>query len=181
MRLTHQLHRSTKKSILNTLKSLLNTKNGIFLSKFFFFSSFKEDFDKALDDEFESCVDECLDDYSEDIVPKKRKKKRTYIERGREEGDIRLRNDYFSEHAIYPASIFRRQFRMNRSLFVRIVDELSTGIPYFQQKPDGSGRLGLSGLQKCTAAIHMMAYGTAADAIDEYLRMGETTALKCFA
>ncbi|XP_044957328.1 uncharacterized protein LOC123408239 [Hordeum vulgare subsp. vulgare] len=32
---------------------------------------------------------------------------------------------------------------------------------------------------KCTAAIRMMAYGTPADELDDYLKIGESTALKC--
>ncbi|XP_073153847.1 uncharacterized protein [Henckelia pumila] len=38
---------------------------------------------------------------------------------------------------------------------------------------------GLTPLQKCTAAIRQLAYGGPADQLDEYLRMGETTALEC--
>uniref|UniRef100_A0A0D3EI32 Uncharacterized protein n=1 Tax=Brassica oleracea var. oleracea TaxID=109376 RepID=A0A0D3EI32_BRAOL len=47
------------------------------------------------------------------------------------------------------------------------------------QRRDATRRLGLSALQKCTAAIRLLAYGTAADAVDEYLRLSETTALSC--
>ena len=36
--------------------------------------------------------------------------------------------------------------------------------------------MGFSGLQKCTAAIRLMAYGTTADSVDEYLHMSERTA-----
>ncbi|XP_024014517.1 uncharacterized protein LOC112088465 [Eutrema salsugineum] len=69
---------------------------------------------------------------------------------------------------------------MNKDLFLRIVHRLSYEVPYFQQRRNAIGRLGLSALQKCTAAIRMMAYGTAADAVDEYLRLGTSTALLCF-
>ena len=62
---------------------------------------------------------------------------------------------------------------------MRIVDRLSAEIPYFQQRRDATGRLGHSPLQKATTAIRMMAYGCPADAVDEYLRLGETTALLC--
>uniref|UniRef100_A0A0D2ZXL7 Myb-like domain-containing protein n=1 Tax=Brassica oleracea var. oleracea TaxID=109376 RepID=A0A0D2ZXL7_BRAOL len=33
--------------------------------------------------------------------------------------------------------------------------------------------------KKCTAAIRVLAYGTAADTVDEYLRLGESTTRKC--
>uniref|UniRef100_A0A0D3CQ84 DDE Tnp4 domain-containing protein n=1 Tax=Brassica oleracea var. oleracea TaxID=109376 RepID=A0A0D3CQ84_BRAOL len=68
---------------------------------------------------------------------------------------------------------------MNKQVFMRIIDTLSANVPFFQQRKDVVGRLGLSTLQKCTAAIRMLAYGCAADAIDEYLRLGESTTLSC--
>ncbi|XP_057790696.1 uncharacterized protein LOC131007794 [Salvia miltiorrhiza] len=42
---------------------------------------------------------------------------------------------------------------------------------YFQQHLDAAGRLGMSPIQKCTAAMRVLAYGTSADLHDEYLRM----------
>uniref|UniRef100_A0A0D3D5W6 DDE Tnp4 domain-containing protein n=1 Tax=Brassica oleracea var. oleracea TaxID=109376 RepID=A0A0D3D5W6_BRAOL len=68
---------------------------------------------------------------------------------------------------------------MNKKLFMHIVDRLSNKVYFFHQKKDGLGRLGLSALQKCTAAIRVLAYGSAADTVDEYLRLGETTTLSC--
>uniref|UniRef100_A0A0D3C2B0 Myb-like domain-containing protein n=1 Tax=Brassica oleracea var. oleracea TaxID=109376 RepID=A0A0D3C2B0_BRAOL len=107
------------------------------------------------------------------------KKKRAYIERQREQGHMQLWNDYFSEDATYPSHMFRHRFRMNKPLFMRIVDRPSAEIPYFQQRRDATGRFGHSPLQKATTSIRMMAYGFPADAVDEYLRLGETTALLC--
>ncbi|CAN7013387.1 unnamed protein product [Brassica rapa subsp. trilocularis] len=68
---------------------------------------------------------------------------------------------------------------MNKSLFLTIVHRLSTEIEYFQAKEDAVGRKSLSPLQKCTAAIRQLAYGGGADIVDEYVRLGETTASKC--
>ena len=62
---------------------------------------------------------------------------------------------------------------------MHIVDRLSNEIQYFWQKKDGLGRMSLSPLQKCTAAIRVLAYGTAVDTVDEYLRLGETTTRLC--
>uniref|UniRef100_A0A0D3AXP4 Myb-like domain-containing protein n=1 Tax=Brassica oleracea var. oleracea TaxID=109376 RepID=A0A0D3AXP4_BRAOL len=95
------------------------------------------------------------------------------------DGHNRLWNDYFSEDPTFPAHLFRRRFRMNKAVFMRIVDCLSENVPFFQQRRDAVGRLGLSPLQKCTTAIRMLAYGCAADAVDEYLRLGESTTLSC--
>ncbi|XP_056864311.1 uncharacterized protein LOC130511373 [Raphanus sativus] len=68
---------------------------------------------------------------------------------------------------------------MNKPLFLRIVHRLSTEVPYFQATEDAAGRRSLSPLQKCTAAIRRLAYGGGADTVDEYVRLGETTARKC--
>ncbi|XP_012700993.1 uncharacterized protein LOC105913482 [Setaria italica] len=73
--------------------------------------------------------------------------------------------------------MFRRRFRMNKPLFLRIVHTLSERFPYFTQRPDATGREGLSSLQKCTSAIRMLAYGTPADALDEVLKIAASTSL----
>ncbi|XP_013632485.1 PREDICTED: uncharacterized protein LOC106337935 [Brassica oleracea var. oleracea] len=136
-------------------------------------------------DELDQRLNEALDEYVEDtynnIVENRTNKvrKHAYIERNREAGHNRLCNDYFSEDPTFSAHLFRRRFRMNKAVFMRIVVRLSKNVSFFQQRRDDVGRLGLYPLQKCTAAIHMLAYGCAADAVDEYLRLGESKALSC--
>ncbi|KZV29730.1 hypothetical protein F511_05824 [Dorcoceras hygrometricum] len=68
---------------------------------------------------------------------------------------------------------------MRRDLFLRIVNALQNHSLYFQQRDDASRRKGLSPLQKCTTAIRQLAYGVPTDNLDEYLRMGESTSIKC--
>ncbi|XP_057808839.1 protein ALP1-like [Salvia miltiorrhiza] len=106
------------------------------------------------------------------------KKKRRVVVRGREGGAERLHRDYFARDPVYGPQFFRRRFRISRSLFLRIVNALEVD-PYFQQRPDACGRFDFSPIQKCTAAIRQLAYGTAADCCDEYLCIGETTGLTC--
>ncbi|XP_042472524.1 uncharacterized protein LOC122055216 [Zingiber officinale] len=48
-----------------------------------------------------------------------------------------------------------------------------------QRRDDAARRKGLSSLQKCTAAIRQLSYGVPADHLDEHLRMGESTTIKC--
>jgi len=67
---------------------------------------------------------------------------------------------------------------MNKPLFLRIVHALSDWSPYITQRPDATGRNGLSPLQKCTAAIRMLAYGTSADQLDEVLKIAASTCLE---
>ena len=104
---------------------------------------------------------------------------RRMIHRDRESGHERLVKDYFTENPVYLLETFRRRFRMGRHIFLRIVNAISNFDPYFQQKVDALGRKGLSPLQKCTAAMRMLAYGISADAVDEYVRIGESTAVEC--
>lgn len=104
---------------------------------------------------------------------------RRYIRRNREEAHKQLVADYFTEIPNYTDAMFRRRFRMRRSVFLRIVSALSEWSPFFTQWVYCTSRKGLSPLQKCTAAIRMMAYGTPADELDDYLKIGESTALKC--
>ena len=51
---------------------------------------------------------------------------------------------------------------MSRSLFLRIQSKVKTYEPYFIQKRDNAQRLGLSSLQKITAAFRTLAYGVTA-------------------
>ncbi|EEC80522.1 hypothetical protein OsI_22800 [Oryza sativa Indica Group] len=103
---------------------------------------------------------------------------RKHIKRPREEAHQQLVNDYFSENPLYPSKIFRRRFRMSRPLFLRIVEALGQWSVYFTQRVDAVNRKGLSPLQKCTAAIRQLATGSGADELDEYLKIGETTAME---
>ncbi|XP_018459674.1 protein ALP1-like [Raphanus sativus] len=150
-------------------------------------SSHNEDFDKPFDEAFDQYFDHHFDqafeslykNYGDQEEVKKTRKKRIVIERNREEGHLRLWNDYFSDSPTYQENQFRRRFRMNKSLFMRIVDRLSNDVQYFRQTEDVTGRSGLSTLQKCTAAIRVLAYGSALDAVDEYIRLAASTARLC--
>ncbi|XP_002449057.2 putative nuclease HARBI1 [Sorghum bicolor] len=107
-----------------------------------------------------------------------RKNPRRYIKRPREEAHQKLVDDYFAENPLYPSHLFRRRFRMSKPLFQRIVDALGQWSEYFTQRVDAVNRQGLSPLQKCTAAIRQLATGSAADQLDDYLKIGETTAME---
>ncbi|XP_024317148.1 uncharacterized protein LOC106866370 [Brachypodium distachyon] len=61
--------------------------------------------------------------------------------------------------------------------FLRIVKAMREHDSYFVQKRNAAGKLGLSSLQKATAVFRMLTYGVAADATDEYVRIGKSTAL----
>ncbi|GJW16373.1 hypothetical protein Tco_0020506 [Tanacetum coccineum] len=76
---------------------------------------------------------------------------------------------------MFPAARFEERFRMSRTLFTSIVEEVTIHCAYFHEKEDCTGRLGISPLMKCTSAIRQLAYDTVPDAFDEYLHMGHAT------
>lgn len=78
---------------------------------------------------------------------------------------------------MYNDDQFRRRFKMKRSLFLHIVGRVQQRDPWFQQKYDATGKPGFSPLQKCTTAMRLLAYGVAADQIDEYVRISEKSTL----
>lgn len=89
----------------------------------------------------------------------------------------RLILQYFCDNPIYSSDDFRRRYRMSIQLFNRVLDAVCVNDLYFQQRRDATGKLGISGLLKVTAAIRMLAYGSSADSVDENLEMGEQTVL----
>ena len=94
---------------------------------------------------FEEMVDQQIDDFIDSVIAND-PKRRVYIERDREQGHNQLWHNYFSENPTYPPEMFRRRFRMNKPLFLRIVERLNNEVPYFQQRRNGHGRCGLSAL-----------------------------------
>ena len=68
---------------------------------------------------------------------------------------------------------------MRRDLFLRIVDAVKDHDNFSYKKKNCTGRHGLSTLQKVTVVFRMMAYGASTDSTDEYVRIGESTAILC--
>ena len=62
---------------------------------------------------------------------------------------------------------------------MRIVEALGVWSPYFRLRRDAFSKVGLSPLQKCTAAIRMLAYGSPADLMDETFGVAESTTMEC--
>ena len=125
-----------------------------------------------------------LDDSDKDeiieelVMETSQPKCRCYIRRNHLVGHERLFLDYFALTPIYTHALFRRRFWMKHSLFLRIQFKVEAHNSYFVQKRNSANKLDLSSLQKITAALRMLAYGVSSDLMDEYVRIGETTALE---
>ena len=68
---------------------------------------------------------------------------------------------------------------MRRSLFLIILERICVRDPYFVQKRDACGLVGLSSHQKMTAALWMLSLGVCVDTMDDYCRTSESTAMEC--
>jgi hypothetical protein len=104
--------------------------------------------------------------------------KRGNVDRDSVKGHDRIVRDYFADPPVYPAPLFRRRFRMQRSLFLRVMQVVCKFDPYFVQKRNAVGLLGLSSIQKCTATLRMLTYGVGGDATDEYCRLASSIAME---
>ncbi|XP_074342008.1 uncharacterized protein LOC141679405 [Apium graveolens] len=101
-----------------------------------------------------------------------------FIRRDHNMGNERLFRDYFAENPVYPSNLFRRRFHMSRPLFLRILREVESFEPYFVQRRDNDGRIGLTSMQKVITTLRMLAYEVTGDFMDEYIRISETTAME---
>ena len=108
-----------------------------------------------------------------------------------------IERDYFGTRVVYdnagnlvkkkkkarfPVKRFHRRFRMSQRLFERIfwdITDPEIGHHFFFSRPDATGVLGPSSLQKVCAAIRQLAYGTASDHVEEYTGVADSTALSC--
>ncbi|XP_071674281.1 uncharacterized protein [Lolium perenne] len=91
---------------------------------------------------------------------------RKYIQRNRALGHASLMDDYFAEIPTYPAHLFRRWYRMRRSLFVKIVEACEANSAYFKQRRKIGDEMGFSAYQKISAGMRVITYGVPADYID---------------
>ena len=146
------------------------------------------DFDRV----WQQIVDEALEDNTNEEIMRylcllqqqpesnnRPRQTRRNINRNREDEHSRLMNNYFSENSTHMESQFRRRLQMQKQLFLWIVDALSNRYPYFQIRFDAFGRNGLSSLQKCTAKIHILAYGSPGYIVDGYVRISKSITVEC--
>ena len=104
--------------------------------------------------------------------------KMSNINRNRQAYSRLLHADYFSNNATYSRQHFRRRFRMRIELFLKITEDIQRYDNYFRQKRDCTGLVGFTPVQKCAAAIRLLASGSSADEMDDRYRLAESTMLE---
>jgi hypothetical protein len=90
--------------------------------------------------------------------------------------------DYFSPNHVHNERNFKHGFCMTKFLF-HLVVVINVHNPYFIQRWDACGAMGLSIIEKCIVAIQMLSYGMSTNVMDEYVCVRENTtmeSLRCF-
>ncbi|XP_057808427.1 uncharacterized protein LOC131022901 [Salvia miltiorrhiza] len=108
-------------------------------------------------------------------APKRVVHHRQYVHRDREAVHLCLMQDYFNDNPTHGLTFFRRCFRMQKELFLRIIETIQGEDTYFQISHDAQGRDSLTPLQKYTAAFSQLATDVNADTFNEYLKVADTT------
>jgi hypothetical protein len=96
---------------------------------------------------------ESSDDEEEKHISRPLKKRKANIDR---EASIRhefLMKDYFIENCVYTDEQFARRYRMPKSLGLNVMEIVKKNNRYFQQRPDCTGKLGLSTEQKMVGKV----------------------------
>lgn len=88
----------------------------------------------------------------------------------------RLNCNYFGNIPKYSECQFERRIRVPRIVFNKL-EKAQTGRGVFLQRTDALPNKGIHIRMRLTAALRMLAYGNAADALDEYLQMSDDTVL----
>ncbi|XP_042067178.1 uncharacterized protein LOC121810481 [Salvia splendens] len=115
-----------------------------------------DEYQRAWDEAYAALVEEVEQEVQEEVrcaaaVPRPIQHRRT-IPRDHIGANQRLMDGYFGENPRFPLELYRRRFRMSRRLSLHIASSLASRYNCFTLRSDASGRIGLSTIQKCTAA-----------------------------
>jgi hypothetical protein len=95
------------------------------------------------------------------------------------EGYCIMYADYFIDDPLHGVVVLRCRFRMSQKLFLDIVYVVRQFDTYFICKKDCTCMVGFYLLQKCAAALRILAYGAPGDAQNDYICMAESTSMEC--
>lgn len=93
------------------------------------------------------------------------------------EAERRIRRQYFGlggRPPTYDDTDVQRRFRMPRSLFLRIYNDIEDK-PWWVQRPNATGHMQAHSLQKLVGALRVPSYGDAEDRNDDSVEMSKTT------
>ncbi|KAL5719056.1 hypothetical protein ACHQM5_011888 [Ranunculus cassubicifolius] len=99
-----------------------------------------------------------------------------FVKRDYDEALVRFNANYFNEDCLFTLEQFKNRFRVSRDVFLRIYHRLRNH-PLFIRKTDGLGHKGIHPKVKITAAFRYLAYGSAANTLDETYFLGIQTTI----
>ncbi|WVZ74210.1 hypothetical protein U9M48_022422 [Paspalum notatum var. saurae] len=135
-----------------------------------------DDFTAMVDDDDELVLELVSKEEAEGSRRRGARRPKEIRSRDHGSGDKRIHLDYFCEKPVYNDFQFRRRFRMRRHVVERLINAVEAVDPYFKYKEDALHQTPLTGLQKVVASLRILAYGLPSDAVDEYVRIGQSTA-----
>jgi hypothetical protein len=97
--------------------------------------------------------------------------------RQRDVGALLLYSEYFADNAINTPKEFCRRFRMNKELFMKMVQRVREYDDYFKYKTDCTRKWGFMSVQKWTAALQCIAYGGPSDTSVDYLQIAKSISM----
>ena len=79
--------------------------------------------------------------------------RRRFVHQDCDGGLERLFHNYFADDPIFDDATFQRRYKMQRDIFLHLVDAVTIFDLWLIHAPDGVRRPSLSTLQKCTVAL----------------------------
>ncbi|XP_047949313.1 uncharacterized protein LOC125195167 [Salvia hispanica] len=105
--------------------------------------------------------------------------RRRHVPRDHIAAHIRLYEDYFAPQPRFGDALFRRRFRMHRPLFMHIVGALERRYEFFRIRGGCGWQTRPHANTEVYGRNRQLAYGVPADMFDEYLHIGESSAVEC--
>jgi hypothetical protein len=102
-----------------------------------------------------------------------------YIDRNREATHNQLMHNYFTYPCVYSTTLFLSKVQYAKEPFPSHLEDVGENSLYLTLRTNVVNCNGFSPHHKCTAALRMLAYGSIAHSIDEYIKMGKGFALEC--
>ena len=131
-------------SIVKESLKLKNMWSGHSMDRHPIFDIIANDSSSSSDDEVEMIIQFAIEEERLNSGGGSRQKRsRMFIRRDFVQATERIFRDYFAEPPLYSPNLFRRRFRMSRPLFLRIKSTLEAIEPYFVQRRNAAGKLGL--------------------------------------
>jgi hypothetical protein len=87
--------------------------------------------------------------------------------------------DYWGPNPNFRDRQFERVFRITRVIADRLLNVLGNEDPFFTQRFDGLGKLGICPKVKLLFALKLIAYGISPSGFQSYFQMGLPTARQC--